>query len=146
MIDDKWHARRKGARAILTRQPVEGRKRKGGLRIGEMERDCLIAAGASNMLLNLLCIVSDAYKMMVCPRCGLIASRGTDESLFGETTRNEQAFCASCENVRPVAIRVPYAWKLLCQEARALNICMHHRLTDAATGERIGDDDDEDDE
>lgn len=108
MVLDKMHARAKGPRAVLTRQPTEGRSREGGLRLGEMERDCLIGYGASMLLLERLMISSDAFHVDICGTCGLVGYSGWCQ------------YCKSSENVS--TLMMPYACKLLFQELQSMNI------------------------
>ncbi|AFM99119.1 DNA-directed RNA polymerase subunit B [Encephalitozoon hellem ATCC 50504] len=118
MVDDKIHARARGPLQILTRQPVEGRSRDGGLRFGEMERDCIISHGASAFLKERLMDVSDAYSCYVCNICGLLA--------MGGSKVNE---CKGCSNTTNVSIvEIPYAFKLLIQELMGMNIAPRIRF------------------
>ncbi|ORY78628.1 RNA polymerase III large subunit Rpc2 [Protomyces lactucae-debilis] len=108
MVLDKMHARAKGPRAVLTRQPTEGRSRDGGLRLGEMERDCLIAYGASQLLLERLMLSSDAFEVDICQECGLMGYNG---------------WCTHCESAKAcVKVTIPYAAKLLFQELISMNV------------------------
>ncbi|CAI6330189.1 unnamed protein product [Periconia digitata] len=108
MVQDKMHSRSRGPRTTLTRQPTEGRSRQGGLRLGEMERDCLIAYGAGQLLLERLMLSSDAHTMDVCGQCGQMGSQG---------------WCRICESEKGVrSLTVPYAAKLLIQELGAMNV------------------------
>lgn len=116
MVLDKAHARARGPRAVLTRQPTEGRSRDGGLRLGEMERDCLIAYGASNLIMERLMHSSDAFSANVCLTCGLV---------------QYQNWCQYCRSGDKVAdIRLPYACKLLFQELQSMNVLPRLRLRD----------------
>ncbi|KAM4572867.1 DNA-directed RNA polymerase III subunit RPC2 [Odontesthes bonariensis] len=115
MVLDKMHARARGPRAVLTRQPTEGRSRDGGLRLGEMERDCLIGYGASMLLLERLMISSDAFEVDVCGQCGLLGYSG---------------WCHYCKSSCHVSsLRIPYACKLLFQELQSMNIIPRLKLS-----------------
>ncbi|PMD56370.1 beta and beta-prime subunits of DNA dependent RNA-polymerase [Hyaloscypha bicolor E] len=116
MVQDKMHSRARGPRAILTRQPTEGRSREGGLRLGEMERDCLIAYGASQLLLERLMLSSDAHEVDICEVCGLMGYQG---------------WCQTCKSTRGVTrMTMPYAAKLLVQELLSMNVLVRLKLED----------------
>eukprot|EP00747_Dinoflagellata_sp_TGD_P066412 gnl/TRDRNA2_/TRDRNA2_154785_c3_seq1.p1 gnl/TRDRNA2_/TRDRNA2_154785_c3~~gnl/TRDRNA2_/TRDRNA2_154785_c3_seq1.p1 ORF type:complete len:385 (+),score=56.84 gnl/TRDRNA2_/TRDRNA2_154785_c3_seq1:62-1156(+) len=117
MVMDKMHARARGPRMVLTRQPTEGRAKEGGLRVGEMERDCLVAYGASNLLLERLMISSDACSPNVCRKCGLFSGKPT--------------WCKFCNTGDYVTtVRMPYACKLLFQEMQAMNVTCRMNLVE----------------
>ncbi|KAA1466839.1 beta and beta-prime subunits of DNA dependent RNA-polymerase [Dentipellis sp. KUC8613] len=117
MVMDKMHARARGPRATLTRQPTEGRSREGGLRLGEMERDCLIGYGATQLLLERLMISSDKFEVNACQECGLLGYNG---------------WCPFCKSSKKMAqLTIPYAAKLLFQELMAMNVVPRLILDDA---------------
>jgi len=76
MVKDKMQARAKGRTVMLTRQPTQGRAKEGGMRLGEMERDCLLGHGASSILYERMLLSSDVYEASVCSKCGLIGYQG----------------------------------------------------------------------
>ncbi len=114
MVSDKHHSRSIGPMVNLTRQPAEGRSKDGGLRFGEMERDCMCSHGASRFTKERLYDVSDAFKVNVCKRCGLIAAYNDKMHIH---------YCKTCDNRSDFDyVELPYACKLMFQELISMNI------------------------
>jgi DNA-directed RNA polymerase subunit B len=99
---------------MLTKQPTEGRARGGGLRFGEMERDCLIAYGASMMLKDRLLEESDKAEVNICERCGLLAYYDIKQRRYVCRVDGDRAKISS--------VAIAYAFKLLLQEMISLGV------------------------
>ena len=145
----------------LTRQPTEGKKRDGGLRFGEMDRDCLFAHGAAHLYHNLTVYNSDAVVLWFCVQCGSQTNPPAESDDWARHRCSNPTCCS--DNV--VYIHTTWSHNLLFHEFRALNIkctydimrslssdnCVHDPKTTApepdsdSMGES-GDDDDDDDE
>jgi len=114
MVNDKAHSRSIGPMVNLTRQPAEGRSRDGGLRFGEMERDCMVSHGAARFTRGRLYDASDKYSVFICKKCGLVAS-------YNDNMHIHQ--CRVCDNRVDFAyVEIPYSCKLLFQELNTMNI------------------------
>jgi DNA-directed RNA polymerase II subunit RPB2 len=134
MVKDKINYRARGRRNVLTRQTVQGRANDGGLRIGEMERDGVIAHGASKFLQESMLVRGDEYYMAICNKSGMISIYNESQNLFlspmvdgpikfvGNVSDN-----LNIQNITKYGrsfsiLRVPYAFKLLIQELQTMNI------------------------
>ena len=114
MVNDKVHSRAKGPPVNLTRQPAGGRSKDGGLRFGEMEKDCMVSHGASRFTKDRLYDVSDKYSVFVCKKCGMIAAYNDKKHIH---------HCRTCDNTTSFAyVKIPYACKLLFQELSVMNV------------------------
>jgi len=114
MVIDKTHSRARGPIVSLTRQPCEGRARDGGLRVGEMERDCMLSHGASMFTKERLMDVSDPFQTGFCKNCGVLAVVNSEASLYE---------CGTCGVQTEFEMKtIPYAMKLWCQELEAMHI------------------------
>jgi len=114
MVADKMHARARGQVQMLTKQPTEGRARGGGLRFGEMERDCLIAYGASMVLKDRLLDEADKTEVHICEKCGLIA--------YYDSMQHKYICRIDGDASKISTVVVAYAFKLLLQEMMSLGI------------------------
>ncbi|XP_028807131.1 DNA-directed RNA polymerases IV and V subunit 2 [Neltuma alba] len=123
MSEDKVKFRNTGPVHPLTRQPVADRKRFGGVKFGEMERDCLIAHGASANLHERLCTLSDSSQMHICRKCKNVANVILRPVAGGRKVRGPYCrFCDSLDDI--VKVSVPYGAKLLCQELFSMGISL----------------------
>jgi len=114
MSKDKLHARATGPLQLLTRQPPEGRKRDGGFRFGEMERDCMLGYASVGFLKEKMFDCSDKYAFYVCDECGRIAISNTSKNIFK---------CLACKDSTSFSqVQCPYASKLFFQELMSMGI------------------------
>lgn len=98
----------------LTRQPLNGRSNDGGLRIGEMEKDCLLRHGIIKFSNERMMDLSDKYTMRICNNCN---------GYYHVTKINEKKFiCNKCKTIDISTINIPYAAKLLTQELESMGL------------------------
>jgi len=141
MVSDKFQVRATGTVNPLTRQPIKGRKKGGGIRLGEMERDSLLSHGTAFLLQDRLLNCSDRHIAYACRRCGDLLSPATERSAIlsagqkaSDTGRMLRVFCKNakcCNAVRDEAnddavqpIILPYVYRYLANELAAMNIKM----------------------
>ncbi|KAL8193189.1 hypothetical protein R6Q57_027093 [Mikania cordata] len=123
MSEDKVKFRNIGPVHPLTRQPVADRKRFGGVKFGEMERDCIIAHGATANLFERLYTLCDASHMHICRKCNNMA--GVIQRSVPRGPKIRGPYCRFCESVEDVVkVNVPYGAKLICQELRSMGIAI----------------------
>ena len=122
MVADKYQARSTGPVDILTQQPVKGRKKHGGIRLGEMERDSLLAHGGAFMLYDRLLKCSDYSEGFCCNNCGSILTSFLKKGM-------EVALCQAC-NLPSQKVSLPYVLRYLANELAAMNIKLKFKITE----------------
>ena len=136
MVKDKINYRARGPRAALTRQTIGGRAKGGGLRIGEMDRDVLIAHGLTGFLNQSMLERGDKYYMAICNTTGTIAIYNENKNIFlSPMADGPIKFVKSVDDTLNIInisrfgrkfsiVKVPYAFKLLYHELQTMNIQM----------------------
>jgi len=136
MPKDKINYRARGPRQVLTRQTVGGRANNGGLRIGEMGRDAVIAHGLTHFLEESMMVRGDEFYVAICNQTGCIAAYNENKNIFLSLNADGPLkFTKNLEgqhnlnNIKKHGrtfsiIRVPYAFKLLMQEVKCMNVQM----------------------
>jgi len=153
MVSDKSQARATGPIDVLTHQPVKGRKKQGGIRFGEMERDSLLAHGASFCLNDRLMKCSDYSEGYVCTKCGSIIScylnkkirkrenTTVDAASGGSAAHgysvNTAVYCRSCDGHDCKKVALPYVLRYMTNELAAMNIKMKFELDTELVRETI---------
>lgn len=132
MVSDKSQVRATGPTNSLTRQPVKGRKKRGGIRFGEMERDSLLSHGCAFLLQDRLMNCSDKHVAVVCTQCGSLLSTMTQRATVESAGQAEIAayirardhwICVSCNSgTFCEAVAMPYVFRYLVNELAAMNI------------------------
>jgi len=131
-VTDKVHARAYGIRQILTHQPVEGRSREGGLRFGEMEKDCTTSHGVSEFAIDRLRNNSDKYDTLICRQCGNLAipappKNTQSHKLLGQT---HQPWCKVCQtSSHVVKVTTTYPFMLFVRYMGACHVGMNLQVT-----------------
>jgi DNA-directed RNA polymerase II subunit RPB2 len=117
VVEEKIHARQRGPVTRSNRQPVEGRRRDGGLRFVDMEKDENVAHGAALFTRERLCDVSDPFPMPICQTCGRFAQR--------EPTNHESYICKICDSRDNIAKEIiTYPAKQLVHYLKVMGIQM----------------------
>lgn len=111
MVANKIQSRARGPVTLLTKQPTAGRAKQGGLRLGEMEKDCLIAHGAALLLKERFS--SDKHLIPICIKCGLIA---VEDHVKGKR------YCPVCKKGKIIDLYMSYAFKLMTDELKCMSI------------------------
>ena len=131
MVDDKHHARARGPVHILTEQPVEGRAKDGGFRVGDMERDAMVSHGAAFVVEDRLLNQSDYAKIPICEKCATVAmGRAPADQCVTVIGRNEHSgYCMKCRAAGTVyKTPMPFAAKLFATELQATNVRVEFEL------------------